>query len=145
MNSATFSRVFIVDDSPAIRSNLGEMIRRLSNATVDGEAASAQDAIDGILASIPDVVILDLHLAGGSGLAVLRTLHPKLPSVVFAVLTNNPTPQYRRLCMDAGASHFFDKSNEFVRVIDLVRCGLAHCPNDANTQTQVREAFNASR
>jgi len=123
VETAVNTKVFIVDDAPAIRASLSEMLQHVANANVVGEAASPDEAIEGILDTLPDVVILDLHLVGGSGLSVLRTVHPQLPDTLFLVLTNHPTAQYRRLCLEAGASYFLDKSNEFIRVIELIRYG----------------------
>jgi len=37
------------------------------------------------------------------------------------MLTNYPYPQYRKKCMDAGADYFFDKSNEFHKVAELLQ------------------------
>src|SRR4051794_8948040 len=111
METDRATKVFIVDDSPLIRASLSEMLEHVPGTTIAGQAATPQEAIEGILAATPDVVILDLHLPGGSGLSVLRGVHPKLPDTMFVVLTNHPTPQYRRLCLEHGASHFLDKNN----------------------------------
>jgi len=56
---------------------------------------------------------------------VLRAVHPTAPGVVFVVLTNHPTLQYRRLCVEAGASWFLDKSIEFSRIKDVILEGNA--------------------
>ena len=66
-------------------------------------------------------MLLDYQLVGGTGVDVLRAIHPQLPGIVFVVLTNHPDPQYRRACMAAGATHFFDKSTEFDRIPDVLR------------------------
>jgi DNA-binding NarL/FixJ family response regulator len=65
-------------------------------------------------------VVLDFQLLGGTGVEVLRKVHPQMPDVRFIVLTNHNNPQYRRICMEAGASHFFDKSTEFGRIKDVI-------------------------
>jgi DNA-binding NarL/FixJ family response regulator len=121
MNTAAHTKVFIVDDSEAIRASLAEMLAHVPETNVVGEAKTPEEAIEGIRKTNPDVVILDLHLVGGSGVEVLRAIHPEAPAIRFLVLTNHPTQQYRRICMAAGASHFLDKSNEFVRLNELIR------------------------
>ena len=65
-------------------------------------------------------MVLDYQLHGGTAVDVLRTVHAQLPQTVFLVLTNHANPQYRRICLDAGASFFFDKSLEFGKVRDVV-------------------------
>jgi len=122
MNQALHStEVFIVDDVPSIRARLREMVGELPDVAVVGDAGTAADAIDGILATHPACVLLDYQLIGGTGVDVLRAVHGRSPGTVFVVLTNHPDPQYRRACMEAGADHFFDKSTEFDRIGDVIR------------------------
>ncbi len=120
MTSTRPTHVFIVDDSMSIRARLSEMLTALKDVSVVGEAGSAPDAVDGILQTRPDSVLLDLNLAGRSGIEVLRTVHKQAPEIVFVVLTNHSEPQYRRACTLAGATYFLDKSTEFDRVRDVI-------------------------
>ena len=125
MNNAARTEVFIVDDVPSMRARLTELVTELPGVAVVGDAGTANDAITGILAAKPACVLLDYQLIGGTGLDVLRAVHPQSPDTVFVVLTNHPDPQYRRACMAAGADHFLDKSTEFERIGDVIR-GLRH-------------------
>jgi two-component system response regulator DevR len=109
-------KVFVVEDSAPIRHRLIELLGDIDGAEFVGEAESRDAAIAGILAARPDCVVLDYRLFGGTGVDVLRAVRPVLPDTLFIVLTNHPNPQYRRICMQAGASWFFDKSTEFARV-----------------------------
>jgi len=129
MQAAAPVKVFIVDDATAIRASLTEMLEHGGRANVVGEAETPSEAIAGIHATHPQVVILDLHLKGGLGLDVLRAIHPAAPEITFLVLTNHPAPQYRRMCIAAGARHFLDKSLEFDRIPGLITA--AHPQNDA--------------
>jgi DNA-binding NarL/FixJ family response regulator len=113
--------VFIVDDLPSMRERLREFLADLPDVSVIGDAGTPTDAIAGILATRPACVLLDYQLVGGTGVDVLRAIHPQLPGIVFVVLTNHPDPQYRRACMAAGATHFLDKSTEFDRIPDVLR------------------------
>ena len=115
------TQVFIVDDVPSMRERLRELVAELPDVSVVGDAGTPTDAIAGILATRPACVLLDYQLVGGTGVDVLRAVHPQLPGIVFVVLTNHPDPQYRRACMAAGATHFFDKSTEFDRIADVLR------------------------
>ena len=110
------TNVYIVDDSAAIRSRLVDMLSRIDGVSVVGEAASASEAIAGILDVHPHSVLLDLNLMGRPGIEVLRTVHPQAPDIVFIVLTNHSEPQYRTACTKAGARYFLDKSCDFERV-----------------------------
>ena len=113
--------VFIVDDSDSIRQRLIAMLESMADVAVVGQARSATEAIDGILATNPDSVLLDLNLGTSSGMEVLSTVHRQLPVVEFVVLSNHSEPQYSRACAKAGARYFLDKSTEF----DCVRTVIA--------------------
>ena len=121
------NKVFLVEDSPAIRMRLAMMLGKIEGVTIVGEAQTSDAAIEGILRTRPDSVILDIHLIGGSGIEVLRKIRPLEPGIVFIVLTNDSDPHYRKVCMQAGANYFLDKSNEFEKVRSLVEnLGPAH-------------------
>jgi len=102
--------VFIAEDSRIVRERLVAMLDEIDGVSVVGEAESAQDAVQGILDTRPDWVLLDLQLIGGTGIDVLRQVRSRVPDTKFVVLTNLSTPQYRRICFEAGANHFFDKT-----------------------------------
>ena len=120
MQSTRPTRVFIVDDSASIRVRLAEMLGRMADVAVVGEAASAAEAIAGILHTLPDSVLLDLNLIGSTGLDVMRAVRSRAPEIAFVVLTNHSEPQYRQACFEAGARYFLDKSGEFERVREVI-------------------------
>jgi DNA-binding NarL/FixJ family response regulator len=116
MNTVTRTKVFIVDDLPSMRERLSELMDDIGGVDVVGDAGTPADAIAGILRTRPEYVLLDYQLIEGTGLDVLRAVHPQAPDIVFIVLTNHSNPQYRRACLDAGARYFFDKSTEFRQI-----------------------------
>jgi DNA-binding NarL/FixJ family response regulator len=122
MEERAGTSVFIAEDSAEVRRYLVELVEDVEGARVVGEAESANDAVRGILRMQPDCVVLDFQLIGGTGLDVLRAVHPQAPRIAFIVLTNFATPQYRRACLAAGARCFFDKSREFTRVREAIGC-----------------------
>jgi YesN/AraC family two-component response regulator len=113
--------VLIVDDSLVIRRRLAAMITDLMGVGVIGEASDAQEGIDMTEKLHPDVVIADIRMPGRSGIGMLEDMKSldKRPTVI--VLTNYPYVAYRRRCLDLGADHFFDKSTQFDRVLDVLR------------------------
>lgn len=120
MQTPRHTRFYIVDDSAAIRTRLTEMLSKIDAVDIVGEAESSREAIDGILETRPDSVLLDLNLGATSGIDVLRVVRAKAPEIVFIVLTNHSEPQYRAACQRAGARYFLDKSTEFERVRGVV-------------------------
>jgi len=112
-------KVFIVDDSVLIRDRVAAMLEA-SAISVVGRAATPQDAIDGILAASPDVVVLDVQLEGGSGLQVLRAVRQAAPDIAFVVFSSNSGPAYRKRYFGEGAEAFLDKSTEFDQLVQTV-------------------------
>ena len=112
-NGTRASRVFLVEDSKIIRERLLQLLGALDGVEVVGDAETAVDAIAGIVAAAPDVVVLDIKLKSGSGIEVLKRIKQSLPSVTVIMLTNYATSEYRRTCLEAGAEYFLDKTNEF--------------------------------
>jgi DNA-binding NarL/FixJ family response regulator len=112
--------VYLADDSGAIRARVSAMLSACSMSIV-GEAETPQACIDGILASQPDVVVLDVQLEGGQGLDVLRAVRPVAPQIAFVVFSNNSGPAYRKRYLAAGAVGFLDKTAEFDQLVEAVR------------------------
>ena len=107
------SRVFLVEDSALIRERLLALLQGVDGVEVVGDADSAAEAVDGIVATSADVVVLDIKLRNSSGLEVLKRIKHLMPNVAVVMLTNYATPEYRDACRQAGATHFLDKTNEF--------------------------------
>jgi DNA-binding NarL/FixJ family response regulator len=116
MNTPSRTGIFIVDDMPSMRDRLRELVGDIEGVEIVGDAGTPEDAIEGILRTHPDCVLLDYQLLGGTGVDVLRAVHPQSPEIAFIVLTNHATTQHRRACLDAGARYFLDKSTEFNRI-----------------------------
>ena len=120
MTAATPVKVFLAEDSALIRDRVAAMLAAEALDVV-GQAESASDSIAGIRAAQPDVVVLDVQLAGGSGLEVLRAVRATDPDVAFVVFTLNAAPAYRRRYLEEGAGRFLDKAAEFGQLAGAVR------------------------
>lgn len=112
------ARIFLADDSSLIRERIAAILG--AGATIVGQAETPQGAIDGILATRPDVVVLDVQLAGGSGLAVLQAIRRADPRVAFVVFSNHSGAAYRKCYLAHGARRFLDKTSEFERLAQVV-------------------------
>jgi DNA-binding NarL/FixJ family response regulator len=113
-------KVFLVEDAPLLRERLMALIVAIPGASVVGHASGAQEAVKGILAALPDAVVLDIHLAEGNGFDVLRALGRAQVRLPVFVLTNYPSEAYRQTAARLGARGFFDKSHEVDRLRDEI-------------------------
>lgn len=118
-------RVFIADESPLIRERVASILCA-SSMTIVGQAETPQDAIEGILAMYPDVVVLDVQLEGGTGLQVLRAIRHAAPDIAFIVFANSSDPSYRKCYLAAGAENFLDKTEEIDRIAQAVVMASQH-------------------
>jgi|SRR5262245_36622581 len=117
--------VFVVEDAPEVRKRLVTILHSIAGVTVVGEAESVRGAVDGVLASAADVMLLDLQLVGGSGLDVLAAVRPQRPALYVIVLSNfSNARQYRDASLAAGADVVLDKTREFGRVREILRLRL---------------------
>jgi len=112
--------VFIVDDSAVVRDRLAQMIAELPGIQVVGHADIAFEAIQEIRRLRPSCVVLDISMPGGSGMYVLETVKRENPALTVIMLTNFAHDQYRQKCLQLGADHFFDKTSEFEKVLEIL-------------------------
>jgi DNA-binding NarL/FixJ family response regulator len=119
-------RIFLVDDHAVFRAGvkaeLGEAVE------VVGEADEAQAAIELICERLPDVVLLDVHLPGGGGHAVLTGVLPQHPEVQFLALSVSDLPEDVIAVIRAGARGYITKTisgGELLQAVYRVAAGDA--------------------
>jgi DNA-binding NarL/FixJ family response regulator len=112
--------VFLVEDSAPVLERLVGMLDAIPGVTIVGSASGVREAIAGIYRAKPEVVVLDLKLAQGSGFDVLSEVHRQEPGIDFYMLSNFSSEPYRRHAERLGAVGFFDKTSEFERVREVL-------------------------
>lgn len=123
---ASLVRVFIVDDHRLFRSGVRAEIG--GRVAVVGEAEDVAGAVDGIRASGPEVVLLDVHLPGGGGIAVIDALRDSHPDVRFLALSVSDAAEDVIATVRSGARGYVTKTiapDELVDAIRRVRDGDA--------------------
>jgi DNA-binding NarL/FixJ family response regulator len=112
-------RVFLVDDHAMVRSGVRAELG--GSAEVVGEAADVPEAVAGIRATEPDVVLLDVHLPGGGGRAVLEQLRAELPAVRWLALSVSDAAEDVIAVIRAGARGYVTKTISGPELRDAVR------------------------
>lgn len=113
-------KIFVVEDSVPVRERLIEMIGEIGGFELVGDAATFDEAVDGIRRTKPDIAIFDIQLAAGSGIDALAEVKRELPGLRAVVLTNYATPQHEKASADAGAEYFLDKSADFEKIAEIL-------------------------
>jgi DNA-binding NarL/FixJ family response regulator len=120
------TRVFLVDDHRLFLSGVrAELAGRVD---IVGEATDVESAVEGIRATVPDVVLLDVHLPGGGGRAVIETVRPSHPGVVFLALSVSDAAEDVIGVIRAGARGYVTKTiaaGELAAAVERVREGDA--------------------
>jgi DNA-binding NarL/FixJ family response regulator len=102
------TRVVLVDDHrlfrSGVRAELGPAVE------VVGEAGDVPSAVAIIQQTVPDVVLLDVHLPGGGGVEVLRAIAPELPDVRFLAVSVSDAAEDVIATIRAGARGYVTKT-----------------------------------
>jgi DNA-binding NarL/FixJ family response regulator len=101
--------VLIVDDHPIVRQGLRRLIETESDLVVCGEVQTEREARAAIRTLAPDVVIVDISLAQGDGLELVRDVHAQRPSLPMLVFSMHDELVYGERLLGAGASGYIMK------------------------------------
>ncbi len=112
-------RVILVDDHGLFRSGVRAELGR--QVEVVGEADDVQPAIELISELLPDVVLLDVHLPGGGGQAVVQAVKATHPQVSFLALSASDAPEDVIAVIRAGARGYVTKTISTAELADAVR------------------------
>lgn len=119
MTTATPLRVFIVDDHALIRSGIRAELG--DGVDVVGEADEVEAAIELIEERRPDVVLLDVHMPGGGGRAVLEAVTPVAPEVAFLALSVSDAAEDVIDVIRAGARGYVTKNISGPDLLEALR------------------------
>jgi DNA-binding NarL/FixJ family response regulator len=112
------ARVFIVDDHSMFRSGVRSELS--ADVEIVGEAADVAPAISEISRSLPDVVLLDVHLPGGGGQEVVAAVKAGHPEVRFLALSASDAPEDVIAVIRAGARGYVTKTISGAELLDAV-------------------------
>jgi two-component system response regulator DevR len=105
-------RLLIIDDHEMVREGLKAMLTSESDFEILGDAANAEQALELIERSRPDVILLDVRLPGASGIDVCRTVTEHYPETAVIILTTFTDESLVAQCIQAGARGFIVKDIE---------------------------------
>jgi DNA-binding NarL/FixJ family response regulator len=118
-------KVLIVDDHPIVRQGLRLMIDLEPDLVVCGEAQSEREARTAIRELLPDVVVVDISLAQGDGLELVRDAHAQHPELPMLVLSMHDELIYAERMLAAGASGYIMKHAASDQLLVALRKVLA--------------------
>jgi DNA-binding NarL/FixJ family response regulator len=111
--------VFLVDDHALFRAGVKAELD--DTVTVVGEAGSVAEAVAGIVASRPQVVLLDVHLPDGGGRAIIEQVHRQWPEAVFLALSVSDAADDVVAVIRAGARGYVTKTIDSAALVDAIQ------------------------
>lgn len=102
-------RLLLVDDHAVVRSGLRMLLESEADVEIVGEAGTAREALDGVTALKPDVVLMDIGLPDRSGIDAAREIKQKYPETAIVALTIHEDEEYFFKMLEAGASGYVPK------------------------------------
>ncbi|MFC5902535.1 response regulator transcription factor [Streptomyces zhihengii] len=118
--------VFLVDDHEVVRRGVHELLSGEADIEVVGEAGTAADALVRIVATAPDVAVLDVRLPDGSGVEVCREIRSQNENIACLMLTSFADDEALFDAIMAGASGYVLKAirgNELLTAVRDVAAG----------------------
>ena len=119
-------RIVVVDDHPIVRDGLRALFSTVPDVDVVGEAADAATALREITLHRPDVLLLDVHMPGGTGLEVLPRLRQASPETHVLLLTMDDDAETALEAVQLGADGYLVKGasqDEIMRAVRAVHDG----------------------
>jgi two-component system, NarL family, response regulator DevR len=119
-------RVLLVDDHEVVRDGVKVLLQATEDIIVTAEASSVREAVDEADRARPDVVVMDVRLADGSGIEATREIRARHPKTAVIMLTSFADDEALFASIMAGASGYVlkqVKGGELVRAIRTVGKG----------------------
>lgn len=114
-------RVVVVDAHEIVREGVRALIDTAGDIMVCGEASSAAEALRVAGSTNPDVVLIDVHLADGSGIEAARALHARHPATRVLVLASFGDDETLFSSIRAGAAGFVLKDIRGHHLVEAIR------------------------
>lgn len=113
--------VLVVDDHPLLRQGLAMLINQQADMRSCGEAEGIGIAVESIVQSKPDIVVLDISLKGPDGLEVLKTIRATDPDLPVLVLSMHDEAVYAERALRARANGYIMKQEATEKVLVAIR------------------------
>ncbi|WP_445149580.1 response regulator transcription factor [Baekduia sp. Peel2402] len=107
--SASCVRVVIVDDYLPLRQLLREVLVA-RGCSIVGEASDGDEAIEVVLSTVPDIVVMDAHMPRVGGVEATRAIRDRNADIEVVIFTASDSPLLTREAYEAGATHVFPKT-----------------------------------
>ncbi|RKZ70273.1 MAG: DNA-binding response regulator [Gammaproteobacteria bacterium] len=113
--------ILIVDDHPLVRAGFAQLIGDTPDLEVCGEAGDMASALHLLDSITPDLAIIDLSLAGGSGLDLIEHIKARNSEIFMLVASMHDESLYAERVLAAGARGYINKQEAQEKIIQAIR------------------------
>ena len=113
--------ILIVDDHPLVRAGFAQLIGDTPDLEVCGEAGDMASALQLLDMNTPDLAIIDLSLAGGSGLDLIEHIKARNSEILMLVASMHDESLYAERVLAAGARGYINKQEAQEKIIQAIR------------------------
>jgi DNA-binding NarL/FixJ family response regulator len=117
-------KVLVVDDMASMRVLVTEYLRRIEHVVVVGEAGTGDEALTQVQIHSPDVVLMDISLAGVSGVEITRRIKSNFPHIHVYLFSAYDVDEYRDLKHDFPGDGFIQKSRLKIELQQMIQTEL---------------------
>jgi DNA-binding NarL/FixJ family response regulator len=103
-------RLLLVDDNALFREGIAEILQNDGRFQVVGQASRGDEAVAAAASLQPDLILIDLHMPGMTGIEAIRQIRLRDANVPIGVLTMFETQDHVRESLDAGANGYVAKA-----------------------------------
>src|ERR1700744_4609485 len=119
-------RILLIEDSAVLTRRLIDLLSEPGRIEVAAQATTQSEAVSRLQQGAFDVLVVDIELAEGNGVAVIRAarqMYPPDAQPLIVVLTNYASDFVRDHCFAAGAGYFLDKIRDIALLKAVLRAG----------------------
>lgn len=125
MNHSSFqSRILIVDDHPMMRDGLTMRINSQPDLLVCGEAACENEAVEMVMQTCPDLVLVDISLQSGNGIELVKRIRLLNAETKMLVVSTFQESLYAERALRAGALGYLNKQESNDKLLEAIRTVL---------------------
>lgn len=114
-------RIVVIEDHTLMREGLIQLVNSQPDLEVVAEAADAAKGLDAVLATEPDVAIIDITLPGRNGLELIKDIRAQRPEQIILVISMHDESLYAERALKAGAKGYLMKDADRGTFIDAIR------------------------
>ena len=118
-------KIYIVEDHPAFREGLAQVLNDAGDLTVCGTAGAVDQALPAIARTKPDLVLADISLPGRSGLRLIKELRSVVRSVKLLVISMNNEACHAARVLRSGGDGYIMKQEDPDEIVHAIHDVLA--------------------